>query len=59
MGATNERSEDPTERPLSVQDFSATVYRALGISPDLVYPSNENRPTKVLTGGEPISELIS
>ena len=59
VGATNERSEYPTERPLSVQDFSATVYRALGISPDLVYPSNENRPTKVLTGGEPISELIS
>ena len=59
VGATNERSEYPTERPLSVQDFSATVYRALGISPDLVYPSNENRPTKVLTGGEPISELIA
>jgi hypothetical protein len=59
VGATNDRSEYPTERPVSVQDFSATVYRALGISPDLVYPSNENRPTKVLPGGEPISELIS
>jgi len=59
VGATNERSEYPTERPLSVQDFSTTVYRALGISPDLVYPSNENRPMKVLAGGEPISELIA
>ncbi len=58
VGATNERSEYPTERPVSVQDFSATVYSALGISPDLVYP-NENRPTTVLTGGEPISELIA
>ncbi|MBM3728375.1 MAG: DUF1501 domain-containing protein [Acidobacteria bacterium] len=59
VGATNERSEYPTERPVSVQDFSATVYRSLGISPDLSYPSTDNRPTKVLAGGEAISELIS
>jgi hypothetical protein len=59
VGATNERSEYPTERPLSVQDFSATVYKALGISPDLMYPSSESRPVKVLTGGEPITELIA
>lgn len=58
VGATNERSEYPTERPVSVQDFNATVYRVLGVSPDLEYPSNEGRPTKVLTGGEPIAELI-
>jgi hypothetical protein len=50
VGATNERSEYPTERPLSVQDFSATVYGALGISPDLAYPSNENRPPRFSPG---------
>jgi len=58
IGDTNERSEYPTERPISVQDFSATVYHALGISPDAEYPSNEGRPTKILSGGVPISELI-
>jgi hypothetical protein len=59
VGATNDRSEYPTERPVSVQDFSATVYRSLGISPDRSYPSTDNRPTRVLAGGEAISELIS
>lgn len=59
VGATNDRSEYPTERPVSVQDFTATVYRSLGISPELIYPSTESRPIKVLTGGEPISELLA
>jgi uncharacterized protein (DUF1501 family) len=58
IGDTNERSEYPTERPVSVQDFGATVYQALGISPDVEYPSTEGRPTKILSGGVPISELI-
>jgi uncharacterized protein (DUF1501 family) len=59
IGDTNERSEYPTDRPLSVQDFGATVYHALGIAPSLEYVSTESRPIKVLAGGEPISEIIS
>jgi uncharacterized protein (DUF1501 family) len=59
VGETSERSEYPTERPLSVQDFCATVYHALGIPPTLEYVSTENRPFRVLAGGEPIAELIS
>ena len=59
IGDTNERSEYPTDRPLSVQDFGATVYHALGIAPSLEYVSTESRPIKVLAGGEPISEIVS
>jgi len=58
IGDTNERSEYPTERPISVQDFCATVYHALGIPPDTEYPSTEGRPTKLLADGVPVSELI-
>lgn len=58
VGETSERSEYPTERPLSVKDFCATVYHVLGIATSAEYVTAENRPIKVLDGGEPIQELI-
>jgi hypothetical protein len=59
VGETNDRSEYPIERPLSVQDFGATIYHAMGISTLIEYRTPDNRPIKVLNGGEPIRELIS
>jgi uncharacterized protein (DUF1501 family) len=59
VGETSDRSEYPTERPVSVQDFGATVYHALGIPTNLEYLSSENRPIAVLQSGEPIAELIA
>lgn len=58
LGETNERSEYPTERPVSVQDFSATTLRALGIPLNLEYRSAENRPITVVKGGDPIADLL-
>ena len=58
IGETSERSEYPTERPLSVQDFSATVYHALGIPLDLEYKTQDGRPVSVVKDGQPIAELI-
>ena len=59
LGETSGRSEFPAERPLSVQDFGATVYHALGIPMTLEYRTSEDRPIVVLKGGEPIAELIA
>jgi uncharacterized protein (DUF1501 family) len=59
LGETNERSEFPTERPVSVQDFCATTLRALGIPLDLEFRTGENRPITVVKGGEPIAELLA
>jgi len=58
LGETNPRSEYPTERPVSVQDFCATTLQALGIPLDLEYHTIENRPITVVKGGEPIRELL-
>ena len=59
VGETSARSEYPTERPVSVSDFCATVYHALGIPSTLEYHTSENRPIALLQEGAPIAELIS
>jgi hypothetical protein len=59
IGETNERCEYPTERPVSVQDLSATTLRALGIPLEAEYRTTENRPVTVVKGGEPIAELLA
>jgi len=58
VGETNERSEYPTERPVTVQDFCATTLHALGIPLNVEYRSAENRPITVVKGGEPIADLL-
>ena len=57
-GATNDLSGKPIEHPVSVPDFHATIYAALGINPskDLV---NASRPVPITDGGRPIAALFS
>ena len=57
-GMTNELSGKPVEHPVSVPDFHATIYAALGINPstDLV---NASRPVPITDGGKPIAALFS
>ena len=56
-GTTNELSGKPVEHPVSVPDFHATLYAALGINPakDLV---NASRPVPITDGGKPIAALF-
>lgn len=57
-GVTNELSGKPVEHAVSVPDFHATIYAALGIDPakDLV---NGSRPVPITDGGKPIAALFS
>ncbi len=57
-GVTDALSGKPLESPVSVPDFHATIYAALGINPsrDLV---NASRPVPITDGGKPIAALFS
>jgi hypothetical protein len=58
IGATNSKSEYPTERPLTPQDLLATVYRHLGIHPDQALVDFSGRPVPILGSGRVIDELV-
>lgn len=57
IGATNSKSEYPTERPLTPQDLMATIYRHLGIDPRQEFLNFSGRPIPLLFQGQPIREL--
>jgi hypothetical protein len=58
FGVTDTFSNKPVENPVSVPDFHATIYAALGINPskDLV---NASRPVPITDGGKPIAALFA
>jgi hypothetical protein len=56
-GVTNEFSGKPVEHPVSVPDFHATVYAALGINPGKEL-FNASRPVPITDGGKPIAALF-
>ncbi|MBW3541140.1 MAG: DUF1501 domain-containing protein [Planctomycetes bacterium] len=58
VGSTNSRGEHPQTRPLSPNDLWATVYRHLGIDPEITFPDHSGRPMPILPFGEPIAELL-
>lgn len=57
-GVSDELSNKPVENAVSVPDFHATIYAALGINPakELVTAS---RPVPITDGGKPIAALFS
>ena len=59
VGATNSKSEFPTEKPFSPQDLLATVYRHLGIDTERSFLDHSGRPIAILSDGRPIAELVS
>lgn len=58
IGSTNSKGEDPKDRPLTPNDLWATVYRHLGIDPELAFPDHTGRPMPILPYGEAIHELL-
>ena len=58
IGASDERGAYPVERPVSIEDLGATVYKKLGIDYKHEYHTN-GRPVKINDGGEPIRELFA
>jgi hypothetical protein len=58
IGATNENSEYPVDRPFTPADILATIYHVLGIDPTQTFYDRQGRPMPILSSGEPIRELI-
>ncbi|MEL0095306.1 MAG: DUF1501 domain-containing protein [Planctomycetaceae bacterium] len=59
LGATDKHAAEVTERPVSVEDYAATVYQALGMNPHKTYLTLDGRPTEGLPEGHVISELLA
>ena len=59
VGKTNADGTDIAERPVSVADFYATIYKCFGVNPDKKYMGPGSRPTRILEGGDVVKELLS
>lgn len=57
IGATDERGEYCTERPIRPPEVAATLYHALGINYEKTLLTPQNRPVAILPECEPIKEL--
>ncbi len=58
VGKTNEDGTRVETEPYSAEDLMATVLKALGISLDVTYTSNNGRPMKIANGGRVIEPLF-
>lgn len=57
VGSSDKYASSPEDRPVSVPDFVATIYHALGLDP-IAQVISEGRPVKMLPDGNPIRELL-
>ena len=57
IGASDKHGAVPADRPVSVADFAATVYHALGLDPKAEYLA-QGRPMTVLPDGAVVKELF-
>jgi len=57
VGRTDENGMAVKDRPVSVGDLYATMYKCFGIDAEKKYSAGK-RPMKVLDGGEPVKELF-
>jgi hypothetical protein len=58
IGATNSKAEYPSEQPLTPRDLLATMYRHLGVDPQIELADFFGRPVRILSDGDPIRGLI-
>jgi hypothetical protein len=58
VGSSNERAEQPKDRPIRVEDVAATIYHALGIDTEKEYISPEERPIKINYDGTVVPEIV-
>ena len=58
LGASDAHAADIKDRPVSVPDFAATVYHALGMNPRAELKTLDDRPIEALPQGQVIRELV-
>ena len=58
IGQTDRTASEPVDRPVTIEDLGATVYRALRIDAGKEYHAN-GRPVKINKDGKPVHELFA
>ena len=58
VGRTEKSGLDVEDRPVSIGDLFATIYRVCGVNPEKQYTSGGGRPMRILEGGEAVRELF-
>ena len=58
IGATNDKAEHPITKPVTVEDFCAIVYYAMGLKIDDTIMDLGGRPTHLVPGGTIPSQLL-
>jgi uncharacterized protein (DUF1501 family) len=58
LGRSDKDAAHPVDHPVSPESLAATIYEALGISPDLRLPDPQGRPTPIVQEGKSILRLI-
>jgi hypothetical protein len=58
VGSTDPKGEAPVDRPLTPQDFHATLYHVLGVDPYVSFLNHAGRPVPAIDAGDPIKELL-
>lgn len=58
-GESDGQAAYPAANPVSTSDICSTIYRTLGIDPDMTVPDKTGRPMPVSHGGSPIEAILS
>ena len=58
IGSTNSKAEFPTSRKVTVEDFCATIYHAMGLSIDDEVIDHSGRPVHLVPGGNVPREML-
>jgi uncharacterized protein (DUF1501 family) len=58
VGASDSKGGYPTERPVTPQDYMATIFRTLGVDKKLQYIDPAGRPRSMVESGTAIEELF-
>jgi hypothetical protein len=58
-GASDAQAAYVKSNPVSTADICATIYSALGISPEFRVPDRTNRPVEIAHGGQAIREILA
>jgi uncharacterized protein (DUF1501 family) len=58
IGKTDRHASEPADRPVSIEDLGATVYKALAIDYTKNYHAN-GRPVAIIKDGSPVDELFA
>ena len=59
IGETNSEGTAVESDPYTSEDLMASICKALGISLETTFTSNNGRPMKIANSGQPIRELFS